>query len=56
MKKDDARELNDKELEEVSGGMVSDNPESLGDKCPFCGQPVHSCTCTKFHLGRELKA
>ncbi len=51
MKQDDVRVLNDKELEEVSGGMLSENRNGANETCPFCGQPVHSCTCTEFHLG-----
>jgi len=58
MKQDDARELNDKELEEVSGGMVCDNAEVMNEICPNCGKPVLSCICTKFTPGtiHQLRA
>ncbi len=51
MKQDEARVLNDQELEKVSGGMFSDNPEGHTAICPYCGRPVFECTCTKSHLG-----
>ena len=51
MKQEEARVLDDLELEKVNGGMVCDNESVLNEICQVCGQPVLRCTCHTFSDG-----